>query len=134
VSSRDSQQERHRLDKWLWCARFYRTRALATQAVGGGKVKVNGERVKPAHDLRVGDRLSLSRNAEIVDVDVQAFPERRGSAGVAMACYAETAASLERKARNREQRRLASLTRPRPDTKPDKRERRQLERLRRGQD
>jgi ribosome-associated heat shock protein Hsp15 len=133
VSSHDRQQERQRLDKWLWCVRFYKTRALATQAVSGGKIKVNGERVKPAHNLRVGDRLSLSLNAEVIDVGVQAFPERRGSAGAAMACYAETAASLERRSSNREQRRLASLTRPRPNTRPDKRERRQLERLRRGQ-
>ena len=134
MNSRDRQQERHRLDKWLWCARFYKTRALATQAVGGGKVKVNGERVKPAHDLRVGDRLSLSLNAEIIDVNVQAYLERRGSASAAMASYAETAASLERRTGNREQRRLASLTRPRPDSRPDKRERRQLESLRRRQD
>ena len=130
----DDADTRHRLDKWLWCARFFKTRGLATTAVTGGRIKVNGERVKPAHDLRVGDRLSLSLNDEPMEVDVLDFPARRGPASEARACYAETPESLKRREVLREQRRLAALTRPRPDTKPDKRERRQMEKFWRGQD
>jgi ribosome-associated heat shock protein Hsp15 len=125
--------DRHRLDKWLWYARFFKTRALATQSVVGGKVKVNGERVKPAHDLRPGDRLTISIQENTLEVEVLALPMRRGPASTAASCYAEAPSSLERRARHQDQRRLASLSRPRPDTRPDKRERRQLEKLRRGQ-
>ena len=130
----DDADTRHRLDKWLWCARFFKTRGLATTAVTGGRIKVNGERVKPAHDLRVGDRLSLSLNDEPMEVDVLDFPARRGPVPEARACYAETPESLKRREVLREQRRLAALTRPRPDTKPDKRERRQMEKFWRDQD
>jgi len=133
LNNPDHTNDRHRLDRWLWCARFYKTRALATQAVSGGKVKVNGERVKPAHDLRVGDRLSLSIHDDALDIDVLAFAAQRGSASDAQTCYIETPASAERKARNQEQRRLANLSRPQSDARPDKRERRQLARLHRGQ-
>ena len=125
---------RHRLDKWLWCVRLFKTRALATQAVTGGRVKVNGDRVKPAHDLRVGDRLSLSVNDEALDIDVLAFPERRGPAPEARACYVETPESIKRRAALHEQHRLAAMARPRPDTKPDKRECRQMEKFWREQD
>ena len=130
----DDADTRHRLDKWLWCARFFKTRGLATTAVTGGRVKVNGDRVKPAHDLRAGDRLTLSLNDEPMEVDVVDFPARRGPASQARACYAETADSLKRREVLREQRRLAALARPRPDTRPDKRERRQMEKFWRDQD
>ena len=130
----DDADTRHRLDKWLWCARFFKTRGLATEAVTGGRIKVHGERVKPAHDLRVGDRLTLSVNDEPMEVDVLDFPARRGPASEARACFAETPDSLKRREVLREQRRLAALTRPRPDTKPDKRERRQMEKFWRDQD
>jgi ribosome-associated heat shock protein Hsp15 len=129
----DRAADRHRLDKWLWCTRFYKSRALATQAVAGGKIKVNGERVKPAHDIRAGDRLTLQIQEESIDVEVLSFPARRGPASEAQTSYAQTAASRERSIVFREQLRVANLSRPRPDTKPDKRQRRQLEKLRRGQ-
>lgn len=124
---------RHRLDKWLWCTRFFKTRGLATQAVTGGKVHVNGERTKPAHDLRVGDRLALSIQGSTAEIEVLGFPARRGPAPEAQTFYAETPASIERRAKLREQHRLADMSRPRPDSRPDKRERRQLSRVRRGQ-
>jgi ribosome-associated heat shock protein Hsp15 len=107
---------RHRLDKWLWCVRFFKSRALATRSVTGGKVKVNGERVKPAHDLHPGDRLTISIQENTLEVEVLALPMRRGPAVAVTSCYAETPSS-----------------RPRPDIRPDKRERRQLEKLRRAQ-
>lgn len=125
---------RHRLDKWLWSTRFFKTRALATQAAGGGKVHVNGERVKPAHNLRAGDFLSVSIQGTAADIEVLGFPTRRGPATEAQSYYAETPESLERRTKLREQHRLANMSRPRPDGRPDKRDRRRLQKLRREQE
>lgn len=125
--------DRHRIDKWLWHVRLFKTRSLAAEAVDGGKVKVGGERVKPAHALRAGQLVTIALAGRAVEVQVLALPPRRGPAPEAQACYAETASSAERTARHREQQRLAALLRPQPDHRPDKRERRQLERLRQRQ-
>ena len=125
--------ERHRVDRWLWFCRFYKTRSLAAQAVTGGKVHVNGERVKPAHAVRIGDRVAVTVQQETLEAQVQRLPERRGPAAEAQACYAETPESARRRALFREQRRVAEMSRPQSDTRPDKRERRLLDRLRRGQ-
>jgi ribosome-associated heat shock protein Hsp15 len=133
MAAESSSDGRHRIDKWLWHVRLFKTRSLAAEAVGGGKVKVDGERVKRAHDLRIGQRVSVTLGERAIEVDVLDLPPRRGSAQEAQACYAETTASAERSARNREQRRLAALTRPQPDHRPDKRERRALDLLRRRQ-
>ncbi len=126
--------DRHRIDKWLWCARFFKTRSLAAQAVSGGKVHINGERVKPAHSVRVGDRLSIVINGADAEFDVIGLPERRGPAPEARTHYAETPDSVARREKLREQHRLAELTRPRPDGRPDKRDRRKLVRIQRGQE
>lgn len=125
--------DRHRIDKWLWHVRLFKTRSLAADAASGGKVKIDGERVKPAREVRVGQHVSITLADRAIEVQVLALPARRGPAPEAQACYAETAQSAERSARQREQRRLAALARPQPDHRPDKRERRQLERLRRMQ-
>jgi len=125
--------DRHRIDKWLWCARFFKTRSLAAQAVSGGKVHINSERVKPAHNVRVGDRISLNLQGIVAEFDVVGLPERRGPAPEARSHYAETAESAEHRARVREQQRLADLSRPRPDTRPDKRDRRRLVKFQRGE-
>jgi ribosome-associated heat shock protein Hsp15 len=126
-------QDRHRIDKWLWHVRLFKTRSLASDAVSGGKVKIDGERIKPAHALRVGQLVSVTVGERSIEVEVIDLPPRRGSAPQAQACYAETASSVERSARRREQQRLAALVRPQLDHRPDKRERRQLEQLRRRQ-
>lgn len=76
----DSPAERHRVDKWLWCARFFKTRSLAAQAVTGGKVHINGDRVKPAHAVRIGDRISLMINGVAGEFEVLGLPARRGPA------------------------------------------------------
>ena len=123
----------HRLDKWLWHARFFKTRSLATAAINGGKVHLNAERVKPARQVRVGDRVSLSLQGIVGEFEVLGLPVRRGPAPEALTHYMETPASAERRAKLREQQRLANISRPRPDTRPDKRERRRLMRLHRGQ-
>ncbi len=129
----DEKSDAQRLDKWLWHARFYKTRSLATAAIVGGKVHLNAERVKPAHRVRIGDRLSLSLQGIVAEFEVLGLPLRRGPAAEAQAHYRETPASALRRTNLREQHRLAQLSRPRPEARPDKRDRRRLLRLHRGQ-
>jgi ribosome-associated heat shock protein Hsp15 len=115
-----------RVDKWLWCARFYKSRGLAQEAVEGGHVQVNGERVKPSRLVRVGDRLRITRDQERFEVDVAGIPSRRGPATEARRHYSETTESAEARERARE---FARLSRPVPSGRPDKRERRDLRTL-----
>jgi ribosome-associated heat shock protein Hsp15 len=129
----DDTKDAHRLDKWLWHARFYKTRSLATAAINGGKVRLNAERIKPAHRVRIGDRLSLSQAGIVAEYQVLGLPARRGPAAEAQAHFLETPASAERRIHLREQQRLAQVSRPRPDARPDKRDRRRLMRLQRDQ-
>lgn len=129
----DEKAGNHRLDKWLWHARFYKTRSLAAAAINGGKVHLNAERVKPAHRVRMGDRLSLSLQGIVAEFEVLGLPLRRGPPAEAQTCFLETPASVERRAKLREQQRLAEVSRPRSDARPDKRDRRRLMRLQRDQ-
>lgn len=129
----DRKGDGHRLDKWLWHARFYKTRSLATAAINGGKVHLNAERVKPAHRVRVGDRLSLSLEGIVAEFEVLGLPPRRGPAAEAQTHYLETPQSAERRAHLREQQKLARASRPQSDVRPDKRDRRRLLRLHRDQ-
>lgn len=117
---------RVRLDKWLWAARFYRTRALATEAVNGGHVHINGERGKPAHAIKVGDELKITRGGATYIVMVTSLSDRRGNAAAAQVMYRETDDSIARREYEGELRRLNALANPRPTRRPDKRERRQL--------
>ena len=129
----EEKSEDCRLDKWLWHTRFYKTRSLATAAISGGKVQMNAGRVKPAHRVRIGDRISLALQGIVGEFEVLGLPRRRGPAAEAQAHYLETPASAQRRTKLREQQRLAELSRPRSDARPDKRERRQLMRLQRDQ-
>lgn len=129
----DEKSDAQRLDKWLWHARFYKTRSLATAAIVGGKVHLNAERVKPAHRVRIGDSLSLSLQGIVAEFEVLGLPQRRGPAAEAQSHYRETPASALRRSNLREQQRLAQLSRPRPEARPDKRDRRRLLRLQRHQ-
>ena len=122
-----------RADKWLWCARFFKSRSLAAEAVAGGKVHVNGQRVKPSRPVRTGDLLEITVGHEIHTVEVRAIPARRGPATEARLCYEETAESQARRERSREQRRLAALAAPQTQGRPDKHTRRELQKFRRGQ-
>jgi ribosome-associated heat shock protein Hsp15 len=121
-----------RLDKWLWAARFYKTRSLATDAVDGGKVRLNGTAVKPAKEVKPGDHLELRIGTETWEVVVQGLNEQRRPAPEARLLYQETEESSTRRAQAAELRRLA----PTPDAdhkgRPTKRERRQLVQFRRG--
>lgn len=120
-----------RLDRWLWAARFFKTRSLAREAIAGGRVHLNGLRVKPAHALRVGDRLQISRNEERFELMVVALAERRGPAGVARKLYEESEASLASRESQRQLRSDLAGTRP-PAARPDKRDRRRIIRFTRG--
>lgn len=124
---------RARIDRWLWCARFYKSRALAREAVAGGKVHVNGERVRPARTVAVGDRLRITRAPFEIVLIVRGLPTRRGPAAEAQTCYEETPESVAQRARLREQHALAAAFAPRPPARPDKRARRRLRRLHRQQ-
>ncbi|MGH8336185.1 MAG: RNA-binding S4 domain-containing protein, partial [Gammaproteobacteria bacterium] len=100
----------HRLDKWLWHARFYKTRSLAAAAINGGKVQLNARRIKPAHAVRIGDRMSVSLQGIAAEFEVLGLPRRRGPAAEAQAQYLEIPASAERRAKLREQQRLAQAS------------------------
>ena len=95
---------------------------------------VNGERVKPAHNVRVGDRLSIMIDGADAEFDIVGLPARRGPAPEARKQYEETPQSVERRTKQREQHRLAEMSRPRPDGRPDKRDRRKIVRIQRGQE
>src|SRR3954454_19075867 len=103
----DDPETRVRLDKWLWAARFYKTRSLATEAVTGGKVDVNGERAKPAKPIKPGDEIRLRLAPYEHIVIVRALAERRGSATVAQTLYDETPASRTERERLATQRKLS---------------------------
>jgi ribosome-associated heat shock protein Hsp15 len=120
-----------RIDKWLWCARFFRTRGLAQSAVEGGHVQVNGERVKPSRHVRIGDRIRITRERERFEVQVTGIPRRRGPGAEARLHYVESAESLAARAQARAFDRLSGEV---SDGRPDKRDRRDLLRLRKGQD
>jgi ribosome-associated heat shock protein Hsp15 len=122
-----------RVDKWLWAARFYKTRALATEAVLGGHVQVNGLRVKPAKDVRVGDTLQIRIGTIEWIVDVRGLAERRGPATVARALYEERPDSKEARERQVMQRRLAKPLGADLGERPTKQDRRRLDALRRAQ-
>ena len=123
--------ETMRLDKWLWCARFYKTRSLATEEIAKGRVTVNGQAAKPARDLRCGDTVALRQGPVARTVLVRALSGARGPAPVAQLLYEETPESIAARERAAEQRRLA----PEPaaalqEGRPTKRDRRNIDRAR----
>ena len=123
--------ETMRLDKWLWCARFYKTRSLATEEIAKGRVTVNGQAAKPARDLRCGDTVALRQGPVARTVLVRALSGARGPAPVAQLLYEETPESIAARERAAEERRLA----PEPaaalqEGRPTKRDRRNIDRAR----
>ena len=118
-----------RLDRWLWAARFFRTRSQAKTAVDGGHVRLNGARTKPAKDLKAGDTLTVRRGFTEWTVEVTALAERRGNAHAAAELYAETADSITRREAEAARRRDEQLTRAAPMARPTKRDRRRLQEL-----
>ena len=115
-----------RIDKWLWAARFYKTRALATAAVNGGKVHLDGQRIKASRTVRLQDVYEILRGFERIQVVVESLSERRGSASVAQLLYRETQQSVLRREKEAEQRKLSRLQYPVMDHRPTKKERRKI--------
>lgn len=115
-----------RLDKWLWAARFYKTRALAREMIEGGKVHYNGQRSKPSKLVESGAELTLRQGNDERTVSVNAISDQRRPASEAQLMYSETAASVEKREKTALARKLNALTMPHPDRRPDKKERRDL--------
>ena len=127
--------ETMRLDKWLWCARFYKTRSLATEEIGKGRVTVNGQLAKPARDLRCGDTVALRQGPVARTVLVRGLSGARGPAPVAQQLYEETPDSIAAREKAAEMRRLA----PEPaatlqEGRPTKRDRREIDKVNKGSD
>ncbi|MEJ2566497.1 MAG: S4 domain-containing protein [Gammaproteobacteria bacterium] len=118
-----------RLDKWLWAARFFKTRTLAAEAVSGGKVHLNTNRVKPAHVVAVGDQLQIRKGPYEFVVIVKELSSQRGPARVASQLYEETPESRGTRERLAEQHRLSALAAPHSDKRPNKKQRRQISRF-----
>jgi ribosome-associated heat shock protein Hsp15 len=116
-----------RIDKWLWAARFYKTRSLAAAAVEAGQVRVNGERVKPSRAVHAGERVNVRKAGYAWDVEVTAVDERRGSATEAAKLYSESDASRGAREDAVAKRKAAAASDPRFDGRPTKRQRRKLE-------
>ena len=125
-ATKHEEQDGVRLDKWLWAARFFKTRSLATEAVNGGKVELNGLRPKPAKEVRIGDRLRVRLGPFVHELTVRALGERRGPASAAAALYEETAESVAARERLREQHRLAPAVHYEEGGRPTKKDRRTL--------
>lgn len=115
-----------RVDKWLWAARFFKTRSAAAEAVSGGKVHVNGGRVKPSRGVRIGDELEIRRGEERFVVTVLALNMQRRPAAEAQRLYAETDESRDARERVREERRLLAAAQPHLAGRPSKRDRRNI--------
>ena len=121
-----------RLDRWLWFARFFKTRTAASAAVQGGHVRVNGEPARSAHKVRVGDRIRLVRRQLVWEFEIRGLPTRRGPAREAQACYEESADSIARREQTVSELRRDRMQMPMTRGKPDKRTRRKLRDRSRG--
>ena len=121
--------EKVRLDKWLWAARFFKTRGLAREAIDGGKVAIGGVKCKPAKQLFGDELISITRGQERFEVKVIALSEQRGPAKIAQTLYEETPESVENREKESELRRLHAQSVSGPKGKPDKRQRRQIHRF-----
>ena len=125
--------EQVRIDKWLWAARFFKTRGAATEAVLAGRIHLNGERVKPAKDVCVGDTVEVRKDDLQWTVAVTGVADKRGSAAIAATLYAETAESAALREQRAQERRLSRPLGADLGMRPTKQDRRRLEALRRGQ-
>jgi ribosome-associated heat shock protein Hsp15 len=115
-----------RLDKWLWAARFFKTRAIARDMVQSGKVHYNGQRAKPSRNVELGARVKVPSGFDSRDIEVLGLSEKRLSAPLAQELYAETAESVTKREENQAARKLNAFHSPKPDNRPDKKQRRQI--------
>lgn len=119
-----------RIDKWLWAARFFKTRSMATKACELGRVQANGQPAKPAREVRAGDMLKVTNEGGEFQVEVLLLSEVRGPAPVAQTLYRETEASRELRQKVAEERKATQQFEPMPENRPSKRDRRQIIRFR----
>jgi len=119
-----------RMDKWLWAARFFKTRALASRACDLGRIESNGQTAKPARDVRIGDRLQVKNEGGDFQIEVLALSEMRGPAAVAQTLYRETDASREMRRKVAEERKAMPHFEASREGKPSKRDRREINRVR----
>ncbi len=121
-----NEDKKIRLDKWLWAARFYKTRALATEAVKGGKVHLNLARIKPSHVVKVGELVRIRKEHQEQTVQVESLSDKRGSATIAQTLYSETQQSLKDRETMSETKRALYLANPTPPRRPNKKQRRSI--------
>ena len=124
-------QTKVRLDKWLWAARFYKTRSLAKQAIEGGKVHCNGARSKGSREIEVGFILDIRRDWDELTVTVTALSDKRGNAPQAALLYVETSQSIEKRLLQTEQRKMQRAMNPLNEGRPSKQDRRKIHRFKR---
>lgn len=124
--SNSNSSEKVRIDKWLWAARFFKTRAIATEAINGGHVHVNGQRVKPARTINIGDKVTVTKPPYTFDVEVMSMSGKRGPAAQARLLYEETQQSQQKRETLREQIKLQAASAPAPRRRPDKQQRRKI--------
>jgi ribosome-associated heat shock protein Hsp15 len=129
-ASEEARPEATRIDRWLYGVRLYKSRSAATEAVAGGRVHFNGERVKPSHAAKLGDTITFTRGGVSFECLVTAIPLRRGPASEVVRCYEETAASKARREEFVVRMKMAGGPSSRAAERPDKRGRRLLRRLR----
>jgi len=115
-----------RLDRWLWAARFYKTRHLATEAVKGGHIQLGGVRAKASKAVHIGDEIRIQKTNQMFELRVTGLAGKRGSASLAQMLYEETAASIRQRTMQAEQHKLKAASAPAPDKRPDKRARRTI--------
>ncbi len=120
-----------RVDKWLWAARFFKTRSLAKAAIEGGKVQLDGQRVKVSREIAIGDQLTIRQGWDEKEITIRSLSDQRGPAAVAQTLYEESEDSVARREKEALLRRAAGGLN-KPNHRPDKHERRQISRLRRG--
>jgi len=126
----DAIEGKLRVDKWLWAARFFKTRSLAKAAIEGGKVQISGQRIKVSREISVGEELRIRQGWDERDVIVEGLSDQRRGAPEAQRLYRETAQSIERRQQSAQARKLAGGMIERPARRPDKRARRQIHRFR----
>ena len=118
-----------RIDKWMWAARFFKTRSLARSVIQAGKVNYNGQRCKPGKIVEVGALVSFPQGYDHKEVRIKEVSDQRGGAPVAQKLYEETPASLAQRESNQTARKLSAFHSPRPDSRPDKKQRREIIKL-----
>ena len=133
IAPKSDGAQKVRIDKWLWAARFYKTRSLATEAIKGGKVSVNGNRAKPSREVEVGDVLVLRQSNHEKTVSVLDLSDKRGPATVAQLLYQETDESISKRKKEKELRKLTAVHMPHGEGRPTKRTRRMIHRFTRSE-